>query len=619
MDTTGLIQRIIVFFLLAQSACAIGTFSTDNVRSKVSPRYNVKTYGAAGDGTTDDSRAIRLAVEAAEPAGGTVFFPAGTYLVATGISHDPDGTDTWAVSFEGLGPNVSKIHFSGTGNVLTIDDGGSSHVYYSKIQGLRFYGDQAANNGGVLMKYCHRWSIVDSMFNNFTGHGLELQGSDQGLILNSRFALNTGSGLYLTNIGAWPSPSVEIRSCTLDWNEEYGIKIGGASQFFNIGIEGCTIISNGLVGIWAHGLSDSRIGYCEINTNDQESAAGAAVGIELVSTTYQTLNVEIANTNMINHDGLGLKARGSDLLTVHNCRFSGNDAAMDIDNTNTRVAEYQNFSSDDPYLSGCDWTEGWNFDTYNEIQNGSFFAWPDGTSASNPQKWTGSNVTVDKETTTVHKADQAVKLTATGNWGNIAQGLSSERVTQLRGQRLTLTAWVYVPSGQTSPSKISISYDGPSGNSVYREIVTFASWHFVTLSTVIPSDATTIFVRFYANAAAANDSEIMYISLVTLRQGDWRAPFSPHPKDALKILETTFTWNPGNLIDGAGETKADVSVTGAVFGDKVLVAAPYSLQGLLMTPYVHAADTIGIRLQHEVGGADIDLASGTWDVVVMKK
>src|SRR5262245_20897951 len=47
-------------------------------------QYNVQSapYEARGDGTTDDTRAIQEAIEAANRAGGgTVYFPAGTYAI----------------------------------------------------------------------------------------------------------------------------------------------------------------------------------------------------------------------------------------------------------------------------------------------------------------------------------------------------------------------------------------------------------------------------------------------------------------------------------------------------------------------------------------------------------
>jgi hypothetical protein len=82
-------------------------------------------------------------------------------------------------------------------------------------------------------------------------------------------------------------------------------------------------------------------------------------------------------------------------------------------------------------------------------------------------------------------------------------------------------------------------------------------------------------------------------------------------------IHGTFAWDPGNLADGAGETKADIAATGAAFGDYVEVAAPYTLQGITLTSYVHATDTLAARLQNESGGA-VDLASGTWKYKVRK-
>jgi len=48
--------------------------------------FNVKDYGAVGDGTTDDTTAIQAAIDAAEAAGGeTVWLAGGTYLVNSTI------------------------------------------------------------------------------------------------------------------------------------------------------------------------------------------------------------------------------------------------------------------------------------------------------------------------------------------------------------------------------------------------------------------------------------------------------------------------------------------------------------------------------------------------------
>ncbi|MBI1274221.1 MAG: DUF2793 domain-containing protein [Alphaproteobacteria bacterium] len=87
---------------------------------------------------------------------------------------------------------------------------------------------------------------------------------------------------------------------------------------------------------------------------------------------------------------------------------------------------------------------------------------------------------------------------------------------------------------------------------------------------------------------------------------------------ATPFLEGAATWDPANLADGAGETSAAITVTGAAFGDFAFAAAPYDLQGITCTAYVSAADTVRIRIQNETGGA-IDLASGAWKVRVIKQ
>ncbi len=53
--------------------------------------YSVVSYGAKGDGTTDDANAIQAAVNAAKNAGGgTVYLPAGTYRLYAARTVDPD-------------------------------------------------------------------------------------------------------------------------------------------------------------------------------------------------------------------------------------------------------------------------------------------------------------------------------------------------------------------------------------------------------------------------------------------------------------------------------------------------------------------------------------------------
>lgn len=67
--------------------------------------FNVRAYGATGDGTTDDRAAVQLAFDAAHAAGGgTVYFPAGTYLTSF---RTPTYTSSMKVCWLVYGSNVT--------------------------------------------------------------------------------------------------------------------------------------------------------------------------------------------------------------------------------------------------------------------------------------------------------------------------------------------------------------------------------------------------------------------------------------------------------------------------------------------------------------------------------
>lgn len=84
------------------------------------------------------------------------------------------------------------------------------------------------------------------------------------------------------------------------------------------------------------------------------------------------------------------------------------------------------------------------------------------------------------------------------------------------------------------------------------------------------------------------------------------------------VLVGSATWDPGSLVDAAGETSADITVTGAALGDFVLCSFDKNLVGIVLTGYVKAADTVNLRLQNE-SAATVDLASGTARVLVIPK
>jgi hypothetical protein len=100
--------------------------------------YNVLAYGATGDGATDDTAAIQAAIDAAAVAGGTVYFPPGTYLCTVTAT-------TRAVHFQGAGSFVSKLEAVNAGEYAITLDYGSFDA--TRVDGLRFLGASQTKNG----------------------------------------------------------------------------------------------------------------------------------------------------------------------------------------------------------------------------------------------------------------------------------------------------------------------------------------------------------------------------------------------------------------------------------------------------------------------------------------
>ena len=104
------------------SQCALpqNTFRPflEELEGRVLPStVNVLNYGARGDGITDDTAAIQSAIAAQSSAGGTVYLPAGSYLLSTDLLLNAPN-----VILQGAGKTASKLlaPVSTTRNAITV-------------------------------------------------------------------------------------------------------------------------------------------------------------------------------------------------------------------------------------------------------------------------------------------------------------------------------------------------------------------------------------------------------------------------------------------------------------------------------------------------------------------
>lgn len=111
--------------LFGDNASFVGITDTISQIGKPSSNlvYNVKDYGAIGDGTTNDTTDIQAAITAAALVGGSVYFPDGTYsFTQLTISNSVRLISFGKATLKQL-PNVgSAINISGTGLQVYFDN-----------------------------------------------------------------------------------------------------------------------------------------------------------------------------------------------------------------------------------------------------------------------------------------------------------------------------------------------------------------------------------------------------------------------------------------------------------------------------------------------------------------
>lgn len=116
--------------------------------------YDVKgpSYGAKGDGTTDDTVAVAAAIAAAAAAGGgTVYFPPGTYRFAPGASGAAIAVSAANIRFLGAGARSSilKVYGSSSQQLLSLDTGATSFT----AEALGFTEDSSGSS--CILIYSH--------------------------------------------------------------------------------------------------------------------------------------------------------------------------------------------------------------------------------------------------------------------------------------------------------------------------------------------------------------------------------------------------------------------------------------------------------------------------------
>lgn len=211
---------------------------------------SVATYGATGNGTTDDTAAINRAMAALPANGGTLYFPTGSYLISSTLNATVTGTtfqgDGWGSQIRYDGTSVSPA-VNATGNIrvnlrylrlsqtnattagtcidasnfnmstiesVLIDGGGGSGVaphigilmnsstaHYNHIRACRISYGNTSSAGISIQGGAHSNSIIDCRLlpqaDDAASSGIYINGSHSTNIVHADIEAGSGNGIWL--------------------------------------------------------------------------------------------------------------------------------------------------------------------------------------------------------------------------------------------------------------------------------------------------------------------------------------------------------------------------------------------------------------------------------------
>jgi polygalacturonase len=193
---------------------------------KAGPFFDVRAWGAVGDGSTDDSTEFQAAIDAAEAANGSVLVPQGTYAINAALTIDTK------ITMVGSGRPVLKVDSLASGSALNITGSGARGT---RVEGIIIQDSSVARTKAGMSISTVAW---------ITLRDVEFIGLLTGLTLNSVHDARgfEGLGFYenATDVlfSTTASTSITFRDSRFE-NTTTAIINDGNLPLTNIGFYGC--------------------------------------------------------------------------------------------------------------------------------------------------------------------------------------------------------------------------------------------------------------------------------------------------------------------------------------------------------------------------------------------
>lgn len=164
------------------------------------PVFNVKSFGAKGDGTTDDTAAIQRAIDEAG-ASGSVFLPPGTYITTAPLLVDAITMTIFGPASSSLAGCSAIIQNEDTGPIITVE--GSGNPTFT-VAHLGFIGDENVAGGvgatvdGVELVGDSSGNLDSTVYNcSFLGIRRCISSQGRNLVVYDNTFANSQIGVYV--------------------------------------------------------------------------------------------------------------------------------------------------------------------------------------------------------------------------------------------------------------------------------------------------------------------------------------------------------------------------------------------------------------------------------------
>lgn len=193
------------------------------------PFISVKSYGAKGDGVTDDTNAIKSALNDLVPAvGGTIYFPTGTYIISETILIGGNVT----IYGDGVFNSLIKLADNSNCNIISNDE--NTIMYYITIHDIGLDGNAQNNTSGsgILLHNANDSQIYNVRIANFKDDGIHFTANNYSLAPMIYNCFIRGENNYTTGSGIFCDGAVTdvfISNVDIGWCGTAGINLSASN------------------------------------------------------------------------------------------------------------------------------------------------------------------------------------------------------------------------------------------------------------------------------------------------------------------------------------------------------------------------------------------------------